>query len=387
MRTSLLLALGVSLLGAGLAGAAETSAAPGPCLLSASAPGAYALRYWPDRVILSVSAKTPVTVKAALPQPAKWVAPAEGQTLPDRAWKWLAAEKCVAVDLPAGEWRLQIGWAGKFVQPAAGQTVEVLLGGKRVALLPCTFDLEKITAAGAVTGPAALVKGITLKLSAPLKPEQVRLTVGATAITNWRPKGSDLVSDQAVALSGSTPVDLTVTAYNLASCPVKAVVLEQAKVALDAPRLAEMPKAGLVIEAEAFSGEANGKVDISDKHFQTSGGKSVYNNAGDGHWLEWKFTVPEAGKYDLFVRTACQEAGSLRSVDVDGQPVPGAGLVRFPSTGGWGYSAQEWSALQLTGGQSPAPALDLTAGEHTLRLTGVSSDHLNLDYWLLVKRP
>lgn len=46
--------------------AAETS------LLSASAPGAYAVRFWPDRVVLSCSAGTPVTVRASLPQAAEW---------------------------------------------------------------------------------------------------------------------------------------------------------------------------------------------------------------------------------------------------------------------------------------------------------------------------
>jgi len=345
------------------------------------------LRYWPDRVVLSATAKEAVRLKIALPQPAKWVVAAEGKPLAARAWKWLGDEKCVAVDLPAGESRLQIGWAGQYETPRPGQTVDVVVGGATVAALPCVFELERMQATGTVRGQAMLARSVTLKLAAPVKPEQVQLQVGGTMITRWRARAGELRAEQAVTLSGTTPVQLTVNVYNLVASPVKAIVLGATTIALDPPRLEKMPEGGLVVEAEAFSGEGNGKVDISDKHFQTSGGKSVYNNAGDGHWLEWKFTVPAAGQYDLFVRSACQETGSLRAIDLDGRPLPGAGLVRFPSTGGWGYAAQEWSALQLTGGKSPAPALDLPAGEHVLRLTGVSSDHLNLDYWLLVKRP
>jgi hypothetical protein len=182
------------------------------------------------------------------------------------------------------------------------------------------------------------------------------------------------------------PFTLMVRGYDLMASPVKAVTLQNMELAFDPPRVEAMPQGGVLVEAEDYTDEGRGQADISERHFETSGGKCVYNNAGDGHWLEWEFEVAEAGSYDLYVRAATQEAESLRSVTLDRRPLPGAGLVRFPGTGGWGYSAAEWAALHIAGGAPQAPPLELTAGGHTVRITGVSSDHLNLDCFVLVRR-
>jgi hypothetical protein len=146
--------------------------AQGPSLLSASQPGAYALRYWPDRVVLSYSAKEAVTVKVGLAQAGKWAILDDGAALEGKAWRWLAAEKCVALDLPAGSHRVQVGWAGKFQRPSTGLKLPVLMGGKPAGMLECSFDLEKMTATGALTCPTALAR-VLLQPAGKLAPEQV----------------------------------------------------------------------------------------------------------------------------------------------------------------------------------------------------------------------
>jgi hypothetical protein len=364
---------------------AETALAQGPCLLSASQPGAYALRYWPDCVVLSYSAQDPVTVRVGLPQPGKWVMVDDKAPLAAKSWNWVAGEKCLSVELPAGEHRARIGWGAAYRPPPTGLRLPVTMGERVVGTLQCTFDLEKMTATGTVSCPTAMARPF-LQPSGALTAEQVTLGVGALSVTRWRSRNGGLLAAAPVAVRPDTPVSLTVRAYGLTASPLRSVQLQSVELAVDPLRVAEMPTGGLVVEAEAFTAEGNGKADISEKHFGTHGGKCIYGNAGDGHWLEWRFEVAEAGQYDLYCRAACQEAESLRAMALDGKPLPGGGLVRFPGTGGWGYSAAEWWALQLAGGKLPAPPLQLTAGPHALRITGVSSDHLNLDYFVLVRR-
>jgi len=365
-----------------LGGAAETALADGTCLLSATAPGAYAVRYWPDRIVLTYDAKDAVAVTVHLPQAAKW-ARLDGAQLPAGKLAWNAPTSCVTAQLPAGVHSVHVAWQGTYQKPPREQAIPVLIDGKKAGTITARFTLEKMTAEGSVPAQVALMRpSLRLKGTAGVTPV---LTVGAAVVDKWQPQAGRLVAPRAVGTAEATPLSLTIASYALTASPVEAIVLETTQAALDPKRLEAMPADGLVIEAEAFSGEGLGKVDISEKHFQTHGGKSILNNSGDGHWLEYKFTVVQAGTYDLYARAATQEPADLRSFLIDGQAPPGLGLVRFPGTGGWGYSAQEWAALQLTG-LDKSPSLKLAAGEHTLRLTGEASTHLNLDYFLLTPR-
>ncbi len=361
---------------------AGTALADGTCLLSATAPGAYAVRYWPDRIVLTYDAKDDVAVTVHLPQAARW-ARLDDDRLAAGKLTWDATAGCVKLQLPAGKHAAHVAWAGSFQPAPREQALPVLLDGKQAGTITARFTLEKMTAEGSVPAQVALVRpSLRVKGAAEVKPV---LTVGTTVVDRWQRDGQRLVAERTVPTGEALPISLTVASYSLTASPVEAVVLETAQAALEPKRLAAMPEAGVVVEAEAYAGEGLGKVDISDKHFETHGGKSIFNNSGDGHWLEYKFTVPQAGTYDLYARAASQEPADLRSVSVDGRVPTGLGLIRFPGTGGWGYSAQEWAALQLTG-SAQAPSLKLTAGEHTLRITGAGSTHLNLDYFVLAPR-
>ncbi len=378
MRPLAVCLLLVAALAAGRVLAAEAS------LLSASAPGAYAARFWPDRVVLSCSADTPVTVRVSLPQPARWAVADDGQPLAHGSWRWDEMAGYVSLDLPVGDHRVQVGWVGTFRKPPDRLTIPVLLGDRRVGTLSCVFRLQDMTATGALNCPTALAR-VLVRPTTDLAVGDIELRCAGQTVTRWRQREDGLLSAGRLPVRPGAPFRVTVSGYNLTTSPVAAVELRDVELAYEPPRGPGLPPDGIVIEAEDYTAEGNGRAEVSDRHFETSGGKCVYNNAGDGHWLEWTLQVPQAGRYALYCRAACQEAESLRTLQLDGRPLPGAGLVRFPGTGGWGYSATEWAVLQLAGAGRQHPPLELSAGPHRLRMIGISGEHLNLDCFVLVK--
>ena len=377
MRRQLLLLALLSLLATALC---STGWSDG-CLLKASSPGAYAVRFWPDRIVLTYSTEAAVTVSVQLPAAAKWAVLDEAPLALGKA-KWDQASSSATADLPAGDHTLLLGWAGSYAKPAANQKLPVLLDGKPVGSLNCHFDLEKMTAEGTALCPVGTVRVRLAGLKAGLQPV---LTLGANAVNEWVAGSGGVEAAKPVAVQDATPLSLVIRSYNLLKSPVSAVELQTVQAALEPRRLEKMPEQGLVIEAESSVNEGLGKVEVSTKHFDLHGGKGIMGNSGEGHFLEYKFTLDKPGTYDLYMRAATQEPFDLRSLQIDGKTPAGLGLVKFPGTGGWGYSAAEWAALQLTGSEK-APSLKLEAGEHTLRITGEGSTHLNLDYFALLGR-
>lgn len=355
-------------------------AAAGP-LLEATTPGAYAARFWPDRVVLTYSTAAPVSVTVQLPAASRW-AVLDDKPLAPGMLKWEKIASSATVSLPSGDHTVVIGWAGSYVKPAANQQIPVLLDGKRVGVLACDFDLEKLQATGIVTLPVGTVRARLAGLKSPAQP---LLTIGTAGAQRWTATADSHEASNTFAVGDATPITLVIPAYKLLKPPLTALELQTVQAASEPIRLEKMPAQGLLIEAEDFSGEGQGKVEASTRHFDLHGGACLMTNSGDGHWLEYRFKLDQPGRYDLFVRAATQEPFDLRSVTVDGRTPTGLGLIRFPGTGGWGYSASEWAALQLTG-REDAPSLQLAAGEHVLRLTGEGSTHLNLDYLMLVPR-
>lgn len=362
-----------------LGGAAQTALADGACLLSASGPGAYAVRYWPDRAVLTYSAPAPVQVSVQLPAAVKW-ARLDDEQLAKGKVRWETTSGLATAELPAGDHTVHLAWSGTYQKPPQGVRVPVLLDGKQIGELAARFTLERMQGEGSLALPTGVVRAALQAGEG-----QPTLAVGATTVNEWRRSGGTLVSDKIIAISETTPLAISWRAYNLTASPVRAVEFTSVQTALEPKRHEKMPAGGIVIEAENIAGEGLGKAEVSTKHFETSGGKSLFNNAGNGHYLEYKFSVPQAGQYDLYVRAATQEPFDLRAVTIDGKQIEGLGLIKFPGTGGWGYSAAEWAALQLTG-LAKTPSLRLSAGEHTLRLTGEGNTHLNLDHFTLVAR-
>jgi len=376
------------LLMSGLSVGAQTALAQGTCLLSASAAGAYGVRYHPDRALLHTTASVGATVTVHLPEPPKW-AYLDDQKLPVAQVKWDAENKCATVELPAGSHTVTLGWAGAGELPARGQKIPVLLEGKQVAALDCDFGLDAMKAQGGLQTPLGRA-ALRLKLAGELPKDAVTvLAVGDTVVEQWRPERDYLAARGKFLVGPATRLSLTVKSYALLRSPVAAVELERLEQPAEPKKVAEMPAAGILIEAEDYVKEGGpGQAEVAEgKHADSHGGKTVFQNSGDGHWLEWSFKVEKTGVYDLYVRAATQEPQSLRTIQIDGRPAQGLDLMRFPGTGGWGYDKSEWWALQVAGQSEAAPPIKLEAGDHALRMIGESPEHLNLDYMVLVPHP
>jgi hypothetical protein len=136
---------------------------------------------------------------------------------------------------------------------------------------------------------------------------------------------------------------------------------------------------GVRVEAESFSGEEGGTVELTDK--VANSGRSFKGWDNPGHALSWKVNAPAAGEYGLLVRycTAAEEA--LRKVRVDGKDVS-TETYSFLGTGGYSGSSDDWKEV-FAANRAGGLRLNLSAGEHTLTLINVA-EPMNLDWIKLV---
>ena len=285
---------------------------------------------------------------------------------------------------------------GAWPLRGAGPPAPVKVDGRQRSTLATTFSARRLEAQGQVQAPlglyrVTLIPAYPLPAAAPLP----KLQVGDTEVAEWEDvlaaterrclqARSDLLIADEAGLRLTWP-------GSFARSPVREVLLQTVATAaalatVEAP---DLNQPGLiVIEAEDFKREGGGgPAEISrGQHADQHGGASVFSfGPGAGHWLEWEFQGPNAGRYALYARTATQEPFSLRALMVDRKtPFPAAALLRFPGTGGWARDDAKqwvWTALAGAGGRPP---LDLSAGEHRLRLTTVGAAHLNVDVLVLV---
>jgi hypothetical protein len=146
-----------------------------------------------------------------------------------------------------------------------------------------------------------------------------------------------------------------------------------------APLPVAPPESRITVEAEAFSGQASGLVQVVTK--PGNSGKSLrgFGNETPFHALSWKVNVPVAGTYRLRLRYCTAVNGGRVSLLIDGAaPSEGALGMPLPATGGWSVDADNWKDLVLASADGHAVQLSLSAGEHELRLTRPTAA-LNLD--------
>jgi len=149
----------------------------------------------------------------------------------------------------------------------------------------------------------------------------------------------------------------------------------RAAVAVSVPP-AELARAeGLLrIEAEGFTGQGGGEVKVC--HPVGAAASISYWEKDIGHWLEWEFDPPAAGRYELWMRYTTPGTPH-RALLLDGTcPGPEFADIAIPATGGWCSDADTWSYLKL------GPVLSLTAGRHRLRLTNLSGG-LGVDFFAI----
>jgi len=134
----------------------------------------------------------------------------------------------------------------------------------------------------------------------------------------------------------------------------------------------------ILVQAEDFAGQGVGKVRVYTR-VGCMGKMITYWHTELGHWLEWKVAVPKPGDYVIYARYATDCDNSRRSLTVDGKsPGPPYDSIQFARTGGYCTVSDNWATKKL------GPAIKLTAGEHTVRMTNLG-DGLALDYVAIAK--
>lgn len=375
------------LLSGAWAQAPAVSAAGARDLLRASAPGAYSVRYLPDRALISADTRADTELRVHIPHRPLW-----GYIGTDRRpgdfFAWDEDSGLVTVQLETGRHELQVGWEGTGELPRQGQTIPVLSNGRRIATLTARFTLDAMSAEGVVEHPPARTR-MWLTPVEDVEELDAALTVTGARVDTWRPVRGRLMGRGHVVIGGDGMMRLTVSDYNLLRSPVREVEIEELGRAADAIPVDEMPDDGIIVEAEDFVREGGGNVMISEGgHYDQHGGKSIYSFHGDGHWLEWEVEAPEDGLYDMFARVATAEDMSFREVRVNRRlPAASFAMVRFPGTGGWARDPGQWQPVQIAGGSDELPPVRLNEGRNTFRLKGVLPYHLNVDYFVLRKRP
>lgn len=136
--------------------------------------------------------------------------------------------------------------------------------------------------------------------------------------------------------------------------------------------------AGIITEAEDFTGQKNGKVEIrTDKIGMQNKCFSHWDKAG--HEISWRLKVPEDGKYLLAVRY-CSTRDALRKVTVDGKII---GTFEIPATGGLGESAADWRSFTLKRDKADI-VFNLKKGNVELEMENAGDTSLNLDLIQLI---
>ena len=141
------------------------------------------------------------------------------------------------------------------------------------------------------------------------------------------------------------------------------------------------PGTAVVIEAEQFTDQGGGKVEVTDKKVGARNGKAFLFWDEENHWIEWPLEVPEAGYYHIMFKCCSRDRHVRRRLEIDGKvPAPAAADFYLPYTGGWSNVRDDWHLVRLEDYRIGRPVLVyLSRGEHRLRLTNLNHS-ANLDY-------
>lgn len=133
-------------------------------------------------------------------------------------------------------------------------------------------------------------------------------------------------------------------------------------------------------QAEDFADQGGGEVQIRDDKV-ASDALSISHWDEIGHWLQWRITAPETGRYALVVRYCAQFDTATRAAAIDGEQL---GEFSFPSTGGFSSERNDWAHGALRAPDGEPITVRLEAGEHIVRMENRDGRGMNLDYLMLV---
>lgn len=370
---------------------AALSHAAAASLFQSSARGAFDLSYSAGRVMLSYDVTQPAnddkdefSIAITLPAQTRW-GYLDGAGYSSRQMRWDAASSRASVTVPYGTHQLLIGWVGSGELPPDNVTIPVYLNGHQVGEMKATFTLDSMLASGKFSLDEMGRYRVRIHLNDDIDRDAVLLSVGQTSNARWSKASNTLAGRGPVFAAAASTISLRVQAPNLMESPVRAVSFELASRPARATVVNDVPTDGYIVEAEHYSenGGGNSFLVTPGSHYDTHGGSCVYSFKGDGTWLQWDFTVPEDGEYDLYTRISTGEPTVSRSIRIKGQSNPTLTLVQFPGTGGWGHAAGEWQVMRITGGDG-TPSLKLKAGIQTVRVTGIMDTDMNIDYLMLI---
>ncbi|MEK7413276.1 MAG: heparinase II/III family protein [Planctomycetota bacterium] len=136
----------------------------------------------------------------------------------------------------------------------------------------------------------------------------------------------------------------------------------------------------VAINATAMSGQGGGTVKITDKK-RAIVGKAFSSWDALGHWLEWKFTVPADGYYNLTVCYCSQDKVAERIITINGEEQEPFAPLLLPGTGGWANGSDDWRLGTAINPTNEKPLLlKLKSGENVIRLTNSNGNGANFNY-------
>lgn len=213
-----------------------------------------------------------------------------------------------------------------------------------------------------------------VKLSAIADPVQERVAPGTGLAI--RREGDTFLEDRATYEQARFGIALR------QAHAARLAALEQALAAEDEAKTNPVtPGTVAIAEAEYFTDQGGGNVEITDRKIGCRGDKAFLRWDERGHWLEWSIEAPENGYYAIVLKCCSRERQARRRMEIDGQVMHDA-LADFPLpyTGGWSALKDDWRLVRLEDYRTGRPVLVyLTAGLHTVRLENLGQS-VNLDY-------
>jgi len=275
----------------------------------------------------------------------------------------------LALRLPAGTHVIEV----KPEETPAAASLEVLRDGQ-----PVTTSLEALR-----RWDGSVLQWGTLSTDAtPVRVEELQAPNGTqVSLGQGKLKVGQMLwptgKDQLAARGPQTPGKISLS--------LRSVITDPKPIEASVEVSALESKPGVVkLEAEDFADSGLGTPDRYRTRAFLSGGIGVSSWTNPGMWMGWKWQVSKTGRYLLALRCATHETCADRWISMDGKGLVGDyRIFRFPNTGGYGATPEQWKTLAVTGEDGKPLTLSLTAGEHTLTMTCLQY-LLNLDYLLLI---
>ena len=146
------------------------------------------------------------------------------------------------------------------------------------------------------------------------------------------------------------------------------------------------PEEHVVIQAESYSKQEGGIVDVRDDRMATWDKMITRWHRDIGHSLEWKFEIPADGNYKFIFRYATAGTETRRKFEIDGKNVEGVSeKIAFERTGGYGTDYRHWKFKTLQDAEGKEKLVSFSKGQHTIRMTNLG-DGLGMDFILLVRK-